>query len=79
MQWLSQHARPLIAVVAVAAFLEAGWPAPAPLMPVTMPTVDATIAADHSRSIVVDVPFGLRGGVVLTAFDAGPVADAGHR
>ena len=28
-QWLSQHARPLIAVVAVAAFLEAGWAAPA--------------------------------------------------
>ncbi len=64
-QWLSQHARPLIAVVAVAAFLEAGWAGTGPLMPVTMPAVDKPIAADHSRSIVVDVPFGLRGGILL--------------
>jgi hypothetical protein len=64
-QWLSQHARPLIAVVAVAAFLEAGWAGTGALMPVTMPAVDQPIAADHSRSIVVDVPFGLRGGILL--------------
>ncbi|MGH3398102.1 MAG: hypothetical protein ACRDPO_25790 [Streptosporangiaceae bacterium] len=64
-QWLSQHARPLIAVVAVAAFLEAGWAGTGALMPVTMPAVDKPIAADHSRSIVVDVPFGLRGGILL--------------
>ena len=64
-QWLSQHARPLIAVVAVAAFLEAGWAGTGALMPITMPAVDQPIAADHSRSIVVDVPFGLRGGILL--------------
>ncbi len=64
-QWLSQHARPLIAVVAVAAFLEAGWAGTGALMPITMPAVDKPIAADHSRSIVVDVPFGLRGGILL--------------
>jgi hypothetical protein len=64
-QWLSQHARPLIAVVAVAAFLEAGWAGTGALMPVTMPAVDRPIAADHSGSVVVDVPFGLRGGILL--------------
>jgi hypothetical protein len=64
-QWLSQHARPLLAVVAVAAFLEAGWAGTGALMPVTMPAVDKPIATDHSRSIVVDVPFGLRGGILL--------------
>jgi len=64
-QWLSQHARPVIGVVAVAAFLEAGWAGSAALMPVTMPAVDRPIAADHSGSIVVDVPFGLRGGILL--------------
>jgi len=31
-------------------------------MPTALPAVDASIAADHSGSLVVDVPFGLRGG-----------------
>ena len=69
-QWLTQQARlavgrPLIAVIAVAGFLEAGWAGTGALMPDTLPAVDRPIAADHSGSIVVDVPFGLRGGILL--------------
>jgi hypothetical protein len=35
-------------------------------MPTALPALDGPIAADHSGSIVVDVPFGVRGGVPLT-------------
>ena len=45
--------------------LEAGWagnPAIA-TMPTALPGLDAPIAADHSASLVVDVPFGIRGGI----------------
>jgi hypothetical protein len=59
----------------VAGFLEAGWSATgAATMRATMPTVDAAISADHSKSIVVDVPFGLRGGVGLTGWPLAPEA-----
>jgi hypothetical protein len=77
-QWVCQHARPVIAtaviiVVAVAGFLEAGWSATgAPTMPTAMPSLDGPIAADRSHSVVVDVPFGLRGGVGLTGFAMRP-------
>jgi hypothetical protein len=77
-QWLCQHARPVIATaviiaVAAAGFLEAGWSATgAPTMPTAMPSLDGPIAADRSHSIVVDVPFGLRGGVGLTGFAMRP-------
>ncbi|HEX3488479.1 MAG TPA: hypothetical protein VHU92_04030 [Streptosporangiaceae bacterium] len=69
-QWLTEQprpavGRPLIAVIVVAGFLEAGWAGTGALMPVTLPAVDRPIAADHSGSIVVDVPFGLRGGILL--------------
>jgi hypothetical protein len=80
LQWLCQHARPVLAtavivVVAAGAFLEAGWSATGtPTMRATMPRVDAAIAADRSNSIVVDVPFGLRGGVGLTGFRMPPQA-----
>jgi hypothetical protein len=88
-QWLVQHARPVIAtaglvVIAAAGFMEAGWSATATTtMPVTMPRVDGLIAADPSHSIVVDVPFGLRGGVGLTGFKMQPeslilATDDGH-
>ena len=76
--WLTRHARPVTAaaalvVVVAAGSLEAGWSAvAAQTMPATMPEVDAGIAADHSNSIVVDVPFGLRGGVGLTGFRMQP-------
>jgi hypothetical protein len=42
-------------------------------MPTALPALDHPIAADHSQSLVVDVPFGVRGGVPLkgegAAFD----------
>jgi len=63
--WLARHAWPVIMVVAALAIFEAGWSGSGPIgtMPTTLHHVDAPIAADHSGSIVVDVPFGLRGGI----------------
>ena len=63
--WLRYHARPLIIVVVVAGLLEAGSSGSPEVttMPAATPAVDRQIAADHSGSIVVDVPFGLRGGL----------------
>jgi hypothetical protein len=51
----------------VLAVMEAGWTgAPARgLMPTAMPALDNPIIADHSGSIVLDIPFGLRGGLPL--------------
>jgi hypothetical protein len=71
--WLWRHARPVIIVVAALAVFEAGWSGGANIpggakigiMPTTLPALDRLIAADHSQSIVVDVPFGLRGGIPL--------------
>ena len=71
--WLRYHARPALVVVLAAAVLELGWPGnpPWPVMPVSLqigtmgtsyPKIDGPIAADHSNSIVVDFPFGIRGG-----------------
>jgi hypothetical protein len=71
--WLRPRAWPLIIVVAVLGALEAGLPAPgtkggAPIrfehdtmVPTALPALDRPIAADHSGSIVVDVPFVIRG------------------
>jgi hypothetical protein len=79
-QWLCQHAWPVLAaavivLVAGAGYLEAGWSATgAPMMRAAMPSVDGPIAADRSHSIVVDVPFGLRGGVGVTGFSMPPQA-----
>jgi hypothetical protein len=63
--WLARHARPLIVVVAALAIFEAGWAGGAGvgIMPTTLRRVDGPIAADHSGSIVVDIPYGLRGGI----------------
>jgi hypothetical protein len=63
--WLRYHARPLIAVVAAAAVLEAGYAGNAKVgvMQTSYPAVDKLIAADHTNSIVLDLPFGLRGGI----------------
>jgi 4-amino-4-deoxy-L-arabinose transferase-like glycosyltransferase len=71
--WLWRHARVAVVVVAALAVLEAGWSGGSStpgghkigIMPTTMPALDRPIAADHSNSIVVDAPFGLRGGVPL--------------
>jgi hypothetical protein len=63
--WLGRHARPAIVLVAALAVFETGWQPGAafPLMPTALPRVDGPIAADHGDSIVVDVPYGLRGGI----------------
>ena len=56
----------LLLTAALGAALEAGWPGGGPVsqsIPATLPDLDRPIAADHSRSVVVDVPFGIRGGV----------------
>ena len=63
--WLRDHAAPVMIAVLAVAVLEAGLSTPpgAGTMPTALPALDRPIAADHSRSIVVDVPFGIRGGV----------------
>lgn len=64
--WLRFHARPVIIVVAALAVLEMGYSTGPPqngIMPTALPALDGPIAADHSGSIVLDVPFGLRGGI----------------
>ena len=61
--WLARRrAWPVILAVAVLGALEAGWagsPGGLATMPTTFAALDRPIAADHSGSIVVDVPFGL--------------------
>jgi hypothetical protein len=59
--WLARRNRLLLAGAALLAALEAGWPGPAATMPTALPAVDRPIAADRSSSIVVDVPFGIKG------------------
>src|SRR3984893_11267588 len=72
--WLLTHARP-VAVVAIAfGVLEAGFSSVGPVMPTTMTALDRPIAADHSGDIVVDVPFGLRGGVRVYAARIAPAS-----
>jgi hypothetical protein len=67
MGWLLAHATP-VAVVAIAlGVLEAGFSSVGPVMPTTMAALDRPIVADHSGDIVVDVPFGLRGGLPVYA------------
>ncbi len=64
--WVARQRRrwawPVILAVAVLGALEAGWPGTPgglPTMPTTFAALDRPIAADHSGSTVVDVPFGL--------------------
>ncbi len=78
-QWLCQHLKPVlaglaIAVLAAGAFLEAGWSEVGATMPSSLPAVDGPIARDHSNSIVVDLPFGQRGGVNVTGQPLPPPA-----
>jgi hypothetical protein len=63
--WFRYHAKPVLVVVLALGILEAGYSGNAKVrsMPTSYPKVDAGIAADHSGSIVVDIPFGLRGGI----------------
>ena len=71
--WLQKHSRVLFVVLLAAAALELGWQGSSttPLMSTTLPQLDRPIAADHSSSIVVDIPFGIRGGVPLPGEGAG--------
>jgi hypothetical protein len=92
--WLGAHARPVLVVLLALGVMEAGWSGnlttrmwPIGVMPTTLPALDAPIAADHSHSILVDVPFGIRGGLpvagspfppesmVLATADGHPLAD----
>jgi 4-amino-4-deoxy-L-arabinose transferase-like glycosyltransferase len=63
--WMRYHARPLIAVVVALGVLELGYSGNAKIgvMPTSYSRLDAPIAANHSRSMVVDVPYGMRGGI----------------
>jgi hypothetical protein len=89
--WLRYHARYLLVVVFVLGVFEAGLTTPpnaVQTMPTGLPALDQPIAADHSRSVVLDIPFGLRGGTgisglpfspetqVLATADGHPLADA---
>ncbi len=64
-EWFRDHAKPVLAVVAVAAVLESGYSGSSKVGTIlaSYSGVDRGIAADHSRSIVLDLPFGLRGGI----------------
>jgi hypothetical protein len=56
----------LLLIAVLGAALESGWPGGEPArqsMSASRPALDGPIAADHSSSIVVDVPFGIRGGL----------------
>ena len=89
-EWLRAHARAALFPVLTLAVLEAGWPGNPGLgtMPTALPRLDGPIAAQHTKSIVVDVPFGIRGGLpviggsfpaeslVLATADQHPLADA---
>jgi hypothetical protein len=78
---------PLIGAIVVLGALEAGWSGAPPTSPgypsnfgyhgtmqSVLPGLDYRILRDHSRSIVVDVPFGLRGGVGVTGQPIAPSA-----
>jgi hypothetical protein len=75
--WLRYHSKPILVVVLALAVLEAGsvganaGPTTLVTMPTAMPALDGPIAADHSRSIVVDIPFGVRSAVPLPDEGAG--------
>jgi len=73
--WLLFHARPALLAVFPLAILEAGtigaFTFPQTTIPTAMPALDRPIAADHSGSIVLDVPFGVRSAVPLPNEGAG--------
>ncbi|HEY3734240.1 MAG TPA: hypothetical protein VGL63_10025 [Streptosporangiaceae bacterium] len=96
--WLRYHARAAMVVVLALGVLELGWTGNPPnhvmppvmrigTMPTDMPDLNRPIIADHSASVVVDFPFGIRGGIplygqafapiseVLAAADGHPLAD----
>ncbi|HKB31608.1 MAG TPA: hypothetical protein VKD26_12330 [Streptosporangiaceae bacterium] len=64
--WIKARFAPALLVVAALAALELGWSAEGPtgVMAAGRPAVDRAIAADHSGSLVVDVPLGFRSGTL---------------
>lgn len=64
--WIRKRTRVGLVLVAIPAALELGWSAPGPtgVMRAGVPRADRAIAADHSSSIVVDVPLGFRSGTI---------------
>jgi len=64
-EWFRYHARPVLAVVAAAVILESGYSGNPKVasIPTIYTGVDYGILADHTGSIVLDLPFGLRGGI----------------
>jgi hypothetical protein len=66
-EWIRYHAhaKPVLAVVAAAVILESGYAGNPKVgsIPVSYPGVDRGIAAGPPGSIVLDIPFGLRGGI----------------
>src|SRR5580692_1712582 len=62
--WLRYHAAPVIVLVLALGVLEAGWSGNPGIgsIATSRPAIDRPIAADHSGSLVVDIPYGLRGG-----------------
>jgi hypothetical protein len=61
--------------VTVLAVAEAGWSANRPgTMPTALPALDGPIVRDHSGSAVVDVPWGLRGGIPVVGKPIAPQA-----
>jgi hypothetical protein len=89
-EWLRSNATAVLIPVLALAALEAGWSGNPgiPTMPTAMPALDGPIAAQHTNSIVVDLPFGIRGGLpvigdgfapesmVLATADGHPLGDA---
>jgi len=75
-EWLSRRSRPLMVTALALAVLEAGYSGYSRIgtVPTAIPRLDGPIAADHSGSIVVDIRFGLRGGVALYGREISPDA-----
>ncbi|HSS89221.1 MAG TPA: hypothetical protein VLL69_07880 [Streptosporangiaceae bacterium] len=75
-EWLWRHSRPLLVIALALAVLEAGYSGYSKIgtVPTAIPRLDGPIAADHSGSIVVDIRYGLRGGVALSGREISPDA-----
>jgi hypothetical protein len=89
-EWLRTHIKAGLIPILALALLETGWSGNpgTGTMPTALPALDGPIAAQHTNSIVVDLPFGIRGGLpvigdgfapetmVLPTADGHPLADA---
>lgn len=72
-EWLRDNVPRILIPALILVVLEAGWAGNYDVgsandvgtMPTSLPALDRPIAADHSASIVVDVPFGIRNGLLL--------------